>query len=80
MVMMKPTPVQPRLPIACGPRSHSPLPMERPRAIMAGPMIFVIVSLAPVFWTWKTSSGVGRSSTCSGGRPTPSEYSAARTG
>ena len=40
----------------------------------AGPMIFVTVSLKPVFETSKTCSGVGRSSTASGGRPTPSGY------
>ena len=44
----------------------------------AGPMIFVTVSLKPVFETSKTCSGVGRSSTASGGRPTPSGYPPAR--
>src|SRR5687768_8403991 len=70
-------PTQPLMPMASGARSHSPLPIERPSAIRLGPTTSVTVSLAPIRGAPKTASGVGRSSTLSGG-PAPNSYSPPR--
>jgi len=72
--MIHPKPLNPPVPIARGPNSHSPLPTEIPKAIIAGPIAYLRVSLTPTFSTPNTSSGVGRSSTSRGGRLTPSSY------
>src|SRR5215207_7918565 len=71
MSATNPIPVQPLWPMARGASSHSPLPIDRPRAIRLGPTTRVIVSFRPIRFVWKTSSGSGRSSTPSGGRLTP---------
>jgi hypothetical protein len=63
--------MKPYLENASGPSSHSPLPSDTPSAIMLGPSTHITISLGPIFETLKTSSGVGRSSTASGGRLTP---------
>src|SRR5918992_5712423 len=73
----KPMPTQPLMPMASGASSHSPLPIERPSAIKLGPTTSVTVSLAPIRGAPKTASGVGKSSTLSGG-PAPSSYPPAR--
>jgi hypothetical protein len=70
--MIQPIPTNPLLPTLKGPRSHSPLPIAAPRAMKLGPMANLKASLRPTRGTRQTSSGVGRSATCSGGRLTPS--------
>lgn len=72
--MIQPTPSNPNWPTACGPSSHSPLPMEMPSAIRLGPSAYLTSSLGPIRRTPKTSSGVGRSVTGRSGRLTPSAY------
>ena len=37
-VITQPMPTNPNEPTACGPSSHSPLPIEMPRAMRLGPM------------------------------------------
>ena len=37
-VITQPMPMNPNDPTACGPSSHSPLPIEMPRAMRLGPM------------------------------------------
>jgi hypothetical protein len=66
MVMIQPTPTNPRVPTFSGPSSHSPLPIEIPSAIRLGPRTNLTTSLRPRWGTLKTSSGVGRSATLSG--------------
>src|SRR4029453_19052505 len=47
MVMIQPTPTKPSVPTLRGPSSHSPLPMEIPRAIRLGPRRNFTTSLRP---------------------------------
>lgn len=70
--MTQPTPTKPYWPTACGPSSHSPLPIEMPSAIRLGPMTNAIICLGPIRRTLNTSSGVGRSATARSGLLTPS--------
>ena len=70
-VITQPMPMNPNEPTACGPSSHSPLPIEMPRAMRLGPMTNWITCLGPSRETLNTSSGSGRSSTASGGRLLP---------
>lgn len=79
MVITHPTPTNPKVPTACGPSSHSPLPIEMPSAIRLGPITNWTICSTPIRGTLKTSSGSGRSSTPSGGRLTPSGYSSRAT-
>ncbi len=74
MRMTQPMPTKPNCPTACGPSSHSPLPMEMPRAIRLGPTAYMNSSLAPSRRTPKTSSGAGRSSRARSGLDTPSGW------
>ena len=71
--MIQPTPTKPRVPTLRGPSSHSPLPIEIPRAIRLGPRTNFTTSLRPRWGTPKTSSGSGRSTT-GNGSPTPSGW------
>ena len=58
--MTQPTPTKPNCPTACGPSSHSPLPIEMPSAIRLGPTANLNSSRGPIRRTLKTSSGVGQ--------------------
>jgi hypothetical protein len=72
--MTQPTPTKPYCPTACGPSSHSPLPIEMPSAMRLGPTTYMTISRGPIRLTRKTTSGSGRSSTARSGRLRPSGY------
>ena len=48
MRITQPTPTNPYCPTACGPSSHSPLPIEMPSAMRLGPSAYMNSSRGPI--------------------------------